>query len=1039
MKKIIISFFVIILIALNYASSAQISGTVFHDYNGNGIQNNTAATPTSVANIETGIPGVIIKAFSNADVLIASQITGVNGTYSFPVGNAVNQIPNATAVRLEYVLPQNCIANSNFEFSALGGITYGSNVQFKAQATTTVTANFGINNLAEYRGNNNNPKVIVPRHSNGNPIASPAGNSALEVALYSFNYTASGQSTTGNDARTSIATAAQIGTCWGIAYNKFNDRVYTAAFLKRHSGLGPGGPSGSPNATNAPGAIYVANPNATNSGSFFFSMDALGASYYSHDHVANNPLNVRDNVARGMDKDIDASSQDAAAFDQIGKVGIGDLEMSDDGRYMWLTNLYDRKLYRIDLTNPTNPVAPTAATAATLLTSWNLPALTCSNGVLRPFGLKFYKGNIYVGVVCTGETDVNANSNTNVNTNYDGTNVTGGSFNVGNAYVLQFNTAGAGVWNTILTIPLNYPRGNAADENFNITRWYNWTNNFDVVKFHPSNSNGALIHPQPVLANIEFDVDGTMMIGFMDRLGNQAGKFQNDINGIGSYFGEIGGDLLRAYNNGCAYQLESNGKEGASSSKPATSGANHGQGFGNGAFSAGAGSNSGNVNGVGYGTNYGEFYHNDRYWYPGGTYWAHNETSLGSLGFLPGSTEVISASLNPFDIFSNGVNRYSNITGDSVSRYEVIASAEAGTFAKANSLGDIEIITPLPAIEIGNRVWNDTNGNGIQDAGENGIGGVMLELYHPSSSTVIGNVTTSLDGSYYFTSAVGTDITGVDYGVNILPKTNYILRLATSGIGNDWDPTANSGAGSARVGSDLHGLLICPTAIVGAGAPNLSDNDAAIISGIPQVSITTGEYGQNNHNIDFGFKPSIILPIKIISFTAQPKSNQVQLQWEVTEQINVATYEAETSTDGRAFSKIATIPANNNTSEGYATIHPYPVTGLNYYRIKSIEKDGSSGYSEIRKVLFGKVDGVVIYPNPISTDLANLNLTYNMTGKTAVISILSMEGKLLSQRRISSTSQIETVDVSKLANGSYILKIVTGMKVINETIQVMKK
>jgi SdrD B-like domain len=733
MKKNIICFFVITFIALNFPSFAQISGAVFHDYNGDGIQNNIAATSTTVANIETGISSVTIKAFSSADVLIATQITGVNGTYSFPVGSGVNQIPNTTSVRLEYVLPENCVAASGFEFSALGGFAYGSNVQFKTQAPTAVTANFGINNFAEYRGNNNNPKVIVPRHSNGDPIASPAGNSALEVALYSFNYTASGQSTTGNDARTSIATAAQIGACWGVAYNKFNDRIYTSAFLKRHSGFGPGGPSGSPSPTNAPGAIYVANPNVTNSGSFFFSMDALGAAYYTHDHTIGAALNVRDNVTRGLNKDIDTPSGDADAFDQVGKVGIGDIELSDDARYMWLTNLYNKKLYRIDLTNALAPVAPTPATAATLITSWALPVLTCNNGVLRPFGIKYYKGKIYVGVVCTGETEANANSTTNVNTNMDGTTVTGGSFNLGNAYILQFNATGAGVWNTMLTIPLNYPRGNAADEDFAITRWYNWASNFNAVKADPTSVSGALIHPQPILSNIEFDVDGTMIIGFMDRLGNQAGLFQGDTNGNSDYFAETGGDILRAYNNGCNYQLETNGKEGASSPKPATAGTNRGQGPGSGAFSVGSGSASGNVNGVGYGTNYGEFYHNDRVWYGGGPYFAHNESSLGGLAFLYGSNEVMVTSMDPLEILTNGVNRYNNTNGDSVSRYEIITFAEAGTFGKANSLGDVEIISSPPPIEIGNRVWNDTNGNGIQDAGENGIGGVMLELYNHRS------------------------------------------------------------------------------------------------------------------------------------------------------------------------------------------------------------------------------------------------------------------------------------------------------------------
>jgi hypothetical protein len=1037
MKKIITSFFVIILIALNHSSIAQISGTVFHDYNGDGIQNNTPATAITVANIETGIAGVIIKAFSNFDVLIATQITGSNGIYTFPVGTGANQVSNGAAVRLEYVLPQNCVASSAYEFSAFGGFTYGSNVQFKIQAATAVTANFGIINFAEYRGNNNNPRMIVPRHTNGNPLALPAGTSATQTALYVFNYTASGQTSSGNNARTSLATAAQIGTCWGTAYNKYNDRIYTSAFLKRHAGLGPGGPIGSPNSINAPGAIYLANPNATNSGSFFFSMDALGAAYYTHDHTIGAALNVRDNVTRGLNKDIDTPSGDADAFDQVGKVGNGDIELSDDGRYMWLTNLYNKKLYRIDLTSAAAPVAPTAATASALITSWALPVLACNNGVLRSFGIKYYKGKIYVGVVCTGETELNANSTINNNTNVDGTIVTGGSFNTGNAYILQFTATGAGVWNTMLTIPLNYPRGNAADEDFAITRWYNWTNNFNVVKVNPTNVSGALIRPQPILANIEFDVDGTMMIGFMDRLGNQAGLAQSDTNGNSSYFAETGGDILRAYNNGCSYQLETNGKEGAASPKPETIGKNHGQGPGSGAFSVGAGSAAGNVNGVGYGSNYGEFYHNDRVWYSGGPYFAHNESSLGGLAFLYGSNELMVTSMDPLQVLTNGVNRYNNTNGDSVSRYEVITYAEAGTFGKANSLGDVEIITSLPPIEIGNRVWNDTNGNGIQDAGENGISGVMLEIYNPSTSSIIGNVTTSSDGSYYFTSAAGTDITGIDYGVNILPNTNYILRLATTGIGNDWDPTVNSGAGGTRAGSDLNSLLLTTTAAIGAGAANLSDNDAVIIGSMAQVSFATGEYGQNNHNIDFGFKPSIVLPMKIISFTAFPKASHVNLQWVISEQTNILTYDVETSTDGSNFTNITTVSSNGNQSVTYDAIHIKPVAGINYYRIKIIDKDGTISYSQIRTVNFSKGGDVIIYPNPVSTCVVNITLTGNIINKSARIIILSIEGKLISQQQIIKTSQTETIDVSTLPKGSYIIRFVTDAEIVNKTLQVI--
>ncbi len=40
---------------------------------------------------------------------------------------------------------------------------------------------------------------------------------------------------------TYYATVPEVGTVWGVAYNKQDNLVYSAAFLKRHSGLGPDG------------------------------------------------------------------------------------------------------------------------------------------------------------------------------------------------------------------------------------------------------------------------------------------------------------------------------------------------------------------------------------------------------------------------------------------------------------------------------------------------------------------------------------------------------------------------------------------------------------------------------------------------------------------------------------------------------------------------------------------------------------------------------------------------------------------------------
>jgi serine-aspartate repeat-containing protein C/D/E len=51
-----------------------------------------------------------------------------------------------------------------------------------------------------------------------------------------------------------------------------------------------------------------------------------------------------------------------------------------------------------------------------------------------------------------------------------------------------------------------------------------------------------------------------------------------------------------------------------------------------------------------------------------------------------------------------------------------------GAFAKLDSLGALEALTETETVEIGDRVWSDLNGNGIQDPGEPGIAGVTVSL-----------------------------------------------------------------------------------------------------------------------------------------------------------------------------------------------------------------------------------------------------------------------------------------------------------------------
>ena len=119
----------------------------------------------------------------------------------------------------------------------------------------------------------------------------------------------------------------------------------------------------------------------------------------------------------------------------------------------------------------------------------------------------------------------------------------------------------------------------------------------------------------------------------------------------------------------------------------------------------------------------------------------HAETAQGGLTQVPGYVSIDSTALDPISVNTGGIIGLNNSTGSQTRPIQLYT----GGFAKANGLGDLESFGELAPIEIGNRIWNDTDTDGIQDAGESGIASVTVNLYN-SSGTQVGTTPTNTSG-----------------------------------------------------------------------------------------------------------------------------------------------------------------------------------------------------------------------------------------------------------------------------------------------------
>src|ERR1051325_162170 len=106
------------------------------------------------------------------------------------------------------------------------------------------------------------------------------------------------------------------------------------------------------------------------------------------------------------------------------------------------------------------------------------------------------------------------------------------------------------------------------------------------------------------------------------------------------------------------------------------------------------------------------------------------------------------------------------------------------------SASDTEVVclTTNRASALGDFVWNDLNGNGVQDAGEPGVAGARVHFYDCAGS-VLASPTTDGSGKYLF-----VNLAGGSYKVKFIPPPNYAFTLADA-TSDDKDSDANPVSG----------------------------------------------------------------------------------------------------------------------------------------------------------------------------------------------------------------------------------------------------
>lgn len=267
-----------------------------------------------------------------------------------------------------------------------------------------------------------------------------------------------------------------------------------------------------------------------------------------------------------------------------------------------------------------------------------------------------------------------------------------------------------------------------------------------------------------------------------------------------------------------------------------------------------------------------------------------------------------------------------------------------------------------------------------------------------------------------------------------LPIFNHgywtFLRGASGGSNGTYNITLNNNNYSNSAGSNGWTVAAADTATNPLLSASWGLIGNCVISSTAAVTQRSGINVAPNFNRRYTTVQSTTpLPIELLSFDAQRKGMQTICNWETASETNNDYFELLRSDNAEQYEVIAKIPGygHGTTTQprSYSFTDKDACNNIRYYRLKQVDIDGTTSYSEVVSVRCKREGGdVSVYPNPAQNAIT---VSFYEDEDTEInLQIVDYTGRIVYEESLKSLrgTNFATLSLSNLAKGVYYIQLI---------------